>query len=462
MEASDLERLLTPATASAPAQASPLEEWTPSEQPLSLGVEVELQLVDAQTRHLVSQAPAVLDELRARHPDEPRYEKELMQNTVEVTTEVCPDIPAVERSLRTHIGRVIDVAGRRGLSVMAAGSHPRDDPYDSRFTEGSPRIDELLARFGRPVREMQTFGMHVHVGIRSGNDAIRAGNVLLQHLPQLLALSASSPFWNDRDSGLASSRCPAFNAFNNTGLPPVEMETWADYQRHYEDLLASGSISSNKDVHYDVRPSPRYGTIELRIADATPTIREACAIAAYTQCLVADMENDPVMASPLPLAGIAANKSAVVEGGINAVVSDADGAQRPAWYLIERDLERLLPVARRLGCEPELRDCRRIIDEWGTSAERQRATYASAPGTDGTLGAAVPHERLDSRRADAVTRTLNEEMLGNTPLPPRALADARRRGATRRARESRRLAAGDAVLRRQQQATRIEILSLDV
>lgn len=448
MNPSALEVALAPAPLEVPGadRAQPLEEWHPCEVPFSIGAELELQLVDGETRRLTSLAPAVLDALhRALPRDTERFQKELMENTVEVTSDVCRTVPDLRDNLRGYIDLAhLHVQGH-GATLISAGSHPSDDPYDQDITR-APRVTALLDQFGRGIRELLTFGLHVHIGVATGDDAVGAGNVLLQHLPQLLALSTSSPFWCGRDSGLSSSRCPQFTSFPNTGIPPVDLQNWADYQKHYQALVKVGTVRSNKDVHYDVRPSPRFGTIEMRIADATPTLREAMAIAAYAQCLVAAGVGDPSQRRPVSRIALAANKSAVVARSVAANIVDLDGTIRPVWYCIERDIERLRPVADQRGCRSQLEDCLNILNLWGPSSERQRVVCSLAPDASGVpLPTPIPeaHQPIDACRAAHVLRVLNDEFLTDTPQSPPVLSDLRRRAAQLRRPQRQALAAAD-------------------
>ncbi|MGI8848174.1 MAG: carboxylate-amine ligase [Candidatus Dormibacteria bacterium] len=448
MDPSALEAALAPPSLDVPDPdpPQPLGEWRSGGLPFSLGAELELQLVNGETGHLISLAPALLAALHAAFPDDTaRFQRELMENTVEVTSSVCRSVSDLAENLRGYIGRAVSMAALHGATVISAGSHPVADPYEQRITD-APRMTALLNEFGRGVREALTFGLHVHVGVDDGADAMAAGNVLLQHVPQLLALSTSSPFWDGRDSGLSSSRCPQYTSFGNTGIPPIDMRTMSDYRRHYQELIEAGTIRSNSDIHYVVRPSPHQGTIEVRIADATPTLREAMAIAAYVQCLVADVPNDPAHRHPVSRTDLVANKSAVVNRSVAANVRDLDGTVRPVWYCIERDIERLRPVAERLGCSSQLEDNLKILNVWGPSSERQRVVCSLAPDASGApLSTPVPkpHERLDPHRAAHVLRSLNREFLADSPQPPQVLSELRQRVARDRGPERAALAAAD-------------------
>ena len=445
--------------------------FPPSPRPLTLGVELELQLV-GRDGMLLSAAPAVLDELHRRFPgDEERYQKELLQNTVETTTPVASTVPAMRGALRLQLGRILDTGAPHGATLLSAGSHPLGDPWAQPVTE-HPRIRLLVDQIGSPVRELSTYGLHVHVGVSNGDEAIDVSNVLLHHLPQVLALSASSPFWDGKDTGLASRRCPAFRSLPVTGIPP-EMRGWVDWQSHFFELWDSRQIGvfrdepgytltdAVKDIHYDVRPTSR-GTVELRIADAPPTLREVAAITAYVQCLAAVAQSDPALVRPLPRSVLEANKDATVRDGVDARVVDLDGRQRPVWYLIERDVERLRPVARRLGCANELEDVLRIVHDWGPSHQRQRAVYADTPAgrwRSETLG--MPSlGQVSARGLRAVVESLNRELLTDAPVVTPTLTAQLRAARAVRGRERVTLLAGDTLRRSQSRRKPDEQLAL--
>jgi carboxylate-amine ligase len=232
------------------------------------------------------------------------------------------------------------------------------------------------------ARRLQIFGVHVHVGIRAPEKAIPIVNALTRYVPHFLALSASSPYWKGADTGLASARSKVFEGLPTGGLPH-QLADWAEFEAYMETLIRAGAIESVREVWWDIRPHPDFGTVELRICDGLPTLDEIGAIAALTQCLVDqfDTQLDRGYTLPAPAEWVVReNKWRAVRYGLDAeIVVDDQGTVRPLRQEIADLVEELTPVARRLDCQAELADVERIL-AGGASAERQRAVAAAHGG----------------------------------------------------------------------------------
>jgi glutamate---cysteine ligase / carboxylate-amine ligase len=228
------------------------------------------------------------------------------------------------------------------------------------------------------VRRIQTFGVHVHVGIRDGSKAIPIVNALAAYLPHFLAITASSPFWCGYDTGLASSRSVTFGALPTAG-PPHRLADWKQFENYMETLLRAGTIRSIKEVWWDIRPHPDFGTVEIRMFDGVPTLREVGMVAALSQCLVQlfDMQLDRGYTLPSPSSWVVRdNKWRATRYGLDAIViTDEAGATAPLRDELYELLRELEPVASRLGCLDELSVAFEVL-EMGASYERQRAVYA--------------------------------------------------------------------------------------
>ena len=348
----------------------------------SLGVEWELELVDLETRQLAPGASAVLAEITPDGVDEhPKAKHELLQSCVEVITGVCNTVDEVRADLAATVAEVSAAATDRSLGVMCSGSHPLTDWTTQRITE-LPRYAGLIDRNQWIARQLQIFGVHVHVGVRGPQKAIPIVNALLAYVPHFLALSASSPFWIGSDTGLASYRSKVFEALPTAGLP-YQLSGWDEFERYMEMLISTRAIESIREVWWDIRPHPRFGTVELRICDGLPTLDEIGAVAALAQCLVdrLDSEMDRGYTLPVPPAWIVReNKWRAARYGLDAeIVVDVHGTVTPVRRAIADLAEDLAPIARRLGCTDELATIGRIIDG-GASYERQRAVAASNGG----------------------------------------------------------------------------------
>jgi carboxylate-amine ligase len=220
--------------------------------------------------------------------------------------------------------------------------------------------------------------VHVHVGIRDGSKAIPIVNALAAYLPHFLAITASSPFWCGYDTGLASSRSVTFGALPTAGTPH-RLTDWKQFEDYMETLLRAGTIRSIKEVWWDIRPHPDFGTVEIRMFDGVPTLREVGMVAALSQCLVQlfDFQLDRGYKLPSPSSWVVKdNKWRATRYGLDAIViTDETGATAPLRDQLYELIAELEPVAARLGCSDELSVACDVLDH-GASYERQRAVYA--------------------------------------------------------------------------------------
>lgn len=345
----------------------------------SLGVEWELQLVDRETRQLTSGATEILAEL-SPDGEHPTAKAELLQSTIEVITGVCTTVPEAMADLAGTIAQVTALAEPRGLGLMCAGSHPITD-WQSQQISDNPRYVKLIEDMQWLARRMQIFGVHVHVGVRSPDKAVAMVNALSSYIPHFLALSASSPYWVGSDTGLASSRSKVFEGLPTAGLPH-QLNDWAQFEQYMETLIKTGTIDSIKEVWWDVRPHPTYGTVELRICDGLPTIAEVAMVAALSQCLVDtfDREIDKGYTLPTPRRWVVQeNKWRAARYGLDAsIIVGQDGVQ-PVRDALRELVQDMRSTAERLGCSAELDVVEQVL-EGGASYQRQRAVAAASGG----------------------------------------------------------------------------------
>ncbi|SEF08478.1 glutamate--cysteine ligase [Jiangella alba] len=349
----------------------------------SLGVEWELQLVDPETRELTSGAIEILDELRPAGAEEhPKAKHELLQSTIEVVTGVCQTVGEAKADLAETVRTVAKAADRRGLALMCAGTHPITN-WNSQKISPKPRYEQLVENLQWLARRLQIFGVHVHVGVRSPEKVIPIVNALTSYVPHFLALSASSPYWVGHDTGLASSRSKVFEALPTAGLP-YQLSGWDQFESYMGTLISTRTIDSVREVWWDIRPHPDFGTVELRICDGLPTLDEVGAVAALAQCLVErlDREIDRGYRLPSPKNWVVReNKWRAARFGLEAeiIVDDKDTVVPVRRALLDLTDE-LMPIARRLSCTAELAGIERIVAH-GASYQRQR-TIAEANGGD--------------------------------------------------------------------------------
>ncbi|GAA1773505.1 MULTISPECIES: glutamate--cysteine ligase [Streptomonospora] len=364
----------------------------------TLGVEWELQLVDVHTRHLRQEAQQVLGELPdlSETPDSPPLRHELMQCTVEVVTGVCETVEEARSDLAGSIERLGSVLEAREAALMCAGTHPLDDWRDQTLSPVQ-RYGELIDEMQWLARRILTFGVHVHVGVRSREKAIPIVNALANYLPHFLALTASSPFWSGHDTGLASSRSIIFGALPTAG-PPPRLEHWKAFEEYMETLLRAGTISSIKEVWWDVRPHPDFGTIEIRMFDGIPTLREVGMAAALSQSLVRlfDQQLDRGYGLPSPPTWVVNdNKWRATRYGLDArIITDDRGRTAPLRDDLYELLRELEPVAARLGCADDLDVVSEILDK-GASYERQRAVIDQGGTLNDVVDSLVAEFRAD-------------------------------------------------------------------
>ena len=349
-------------------------------------MEWEFALVDKESRDLVNAASELFDLVSLRHGPQPRIHKELLRNTVELTTGICRTTGEAIDELADMIDLVRPLADELGVDLYSAGTHPFAEWSHQLLTPGH-RYEELIARTQWWGRQMLIWGVHMHVGVRREH-AMPIVSALLKWYPHLQALSASSPIWAGMDTGYASNRAMMFQQLPTAGLP-FQFESWADYEHYAQDLLTTGVIEVIDEIRWDVRPAPKLGTVEVRICDGVSTLTEMRALVALVHCLVVDLSDRLERGEKLPTMPpwhVQENKWRAARYGLDAwIILDEHSNERLMQDDLHELLEHLAPVAERLGCVDELA----LVEEIpraGASYQRQRAV---ADRTDGDLVAVV-------------------------------------------------------------------------
>jgi len=360
-------------------------EFADSPEP-TLGVEWEFALVDKHSRDLVNAASELFDLVSSRHGPQPRIHKELLRNTVELTTGICRTTGEALDELATMIDLVRPLAHELGVDLYSAGTHPFAEWSHQLLTPGH-RYEELIARTQWWGRQMLIWGVHVHVGVRREH-VMPIVSALLKWYPHLLALSASSPIWAGTDTGYASNRAMMFQQLPTAGLP-FQFETWGDFEHYTQDLITTGVIEEINEIRWDVRPAPRLGTVEVRICDGVSTLTEMRALVALTHCLVVDLSDRLERGETLPTMPpwhVQENKWRAARYGLDAwIILDEQSNERLMREDLHELIEHLVPVAERLHCAAELALVEEIPRR-GASYQRQRDVAAR---TDGDLVAVV-------------------------------------------------------------------------
>ena len=357
----------------------------------SLGVEVELELVDKESGQLASRATEILDEMAPGEAEHPKAKHELFECTIEIITGVCSSVAEARADLEETLAEVVAGAETRGLGVMCSGTHPFSHWGDQVVTD-NPRYHALVAEMGWMAERLAIFGVHVHVGVRSGRKVVAIANALSGYIPHFLALSASSPFWHGRDTGLCSSRSKVFESLPTAGLPE-QISDWSTFEQFMETLVSASAIKTVREVWWDIRPHPDFGTVELRMCDGLPRMAEVEAVAALSQSLVhwLDCCDEFDHALPVPTEWVLRqNKWRAARHGLDAeVIVDEQGTTIPMRTAIEDLVELVRPAAAELDCVDQLEGVARIMAD-GPSAVRQRAV-AESSGTRAVVDALV-HE----------------------------------------------------------------------
>lgn len=365
--------------------------------PYTLGVEEEYMLLDPDSFDLVQHIDTVLAAVEG-HELETQITSELMQSVIEIATPVCRTAGDVMRELTTLRGYVCTTARAHGLRVGSAGTHPFSLFETQRIT-AKDRYHALIDQLQYVARRELIFGMHVHVAIDDPDKAIQVVNGLLPQLAPLLALSASSPFWRGQPTGLASSRQMVFSAFPRSG-PPPRFRDYEDYAEVVGQLERTGCIADYTHIWWDIRPHPKWGTIEVRICDAVTRIEDAVAIAAYIQALVKLLCERYEAGEQIPSYHrilTSENKWLAARYGLTAPVMDLQTGRRnriPVSQIVRRTRREIAPHAAELGSERELEGIDALLDR-GNSSERQlriwnanqdivEVTRAIADATEGT------------------------------------------------------------------------------
>jgi glutamate---cysteine ligase / carboxylate-amine ligase len=357
-------------------RSSVLDHRFGSGPPLTVGVEEEYMLLDPNGFDLVSG----VEELLAEASDGElanRLKPELMQCVLESGTIVCEDIDSAAADLRLIRQYVAHHARAHGMRLGAAGTHPFS-LFENQKITARDRYRALVEMLQYVARRELVFGMHVHVAVPSPEACLAVMEGVLIELPVLLALSANSPFWRGDNTGLASSRAMIFSAFPRSGLPP-RFADYNDYAEAVGFMEATGAIGDYTHLWWDVRPHPRFGTLELRVMDCQTRIEDTIALAAYVQCLVKLLldryEDGQVLSYHRML--LAENKWLALRYGLDAPLMDLAAGKRvkmAARTLARRRIRELRPIARSLGCADALARIDWILEN-GNGAERQRQVW---------------------------------------------------------------------------------------
>lgn len=344
----------------------------------TLGIEEEYILVDRRSRNAVSDPPReFMAACRAALGE--RVHNEFLLSQIEVDTPVCTSIGQARRELAALRGTIARIADGFGMAPIAASTHPFARWAEQRHTPGE-RYDHIARDLGGVVRRLLICGLHVHVGIEDPELRIDLMNQATYFLPHLLALTGSSPYWQGQDMGVKSYRLSVFHSLPRTGLPE-RMETFAAWRRMVEVMTGAGLIEEESKIWWDLRPSGRYPTLEMRVCDMCTSLEDSLCTAALYACILSMLwrlrqQNQRWRIYPTSL--VAENRWLAQRYGVEgALVDFGKGCRVDFPQLVEELIGLVEPDARRLGCLQEVAHARTIAAR-GTSADRQRRVHAEA------------------------------------------------------------------------------------
>ena len=350
----------------------------PAEPKLTLGIEEEYLLVDIETRDLVAEPPPAFME-KCQDALGAQVSAEFLQAQIEIGTRVCANIQEARDDLMRLRRTVGEIAGEFGMAPVAASTHPFAH-WAAQVHTHKERYDALLKDLAGTARRMLICGMHVHAGIDDDDLRIDLMNQVSYFVPHLLALSTSSPFWQGEDMGLMSYRMIVFDGLPRTGLP-ARFDSARDYHAFAEQLIRTQTIDDASKIWWDVRPSARFPTLEMRVMDVCTDLADAVTIAALYQCLLRYLyrlrrDNQTWRLYPLPL--IDENRWRAVRYGADQDLIDFGIGERVAFArLVDELIDTLHDDAEALNCVAELEHAQEIVKR-GTSAHRQLHLYTAA------------------------------------------------------------------------------------
>jgi len=334
--------------------------------PFTVGIEEEFQLLSAESHELVPRFEEV-----ANAAADGRVRRELMTSVLEAATGIHTTVGEAMAEVREIRALLRDAAAARGALIASAGTHPFSRWEHQEITD-KPRYQGVVDELRWVAEQVAIFGLHVHVAVASPEAAIAVVTSLRTHVPELLALSANSPFWQARETGLASTRSKVFEAMPRSGLPPA-LGSFGEFTELVARGTASGFFDDYTYLWWDVRPHPKLGTVELRAFDAQTRVESVAALAALGQSLAATYADRPL--EPQPRSLIAENKWRAARYGLDAELVDlASGRTRSARDAVRELAETAAAAADRLACSDELAGIEALLER-GSGADEQRLVH---------------------------------------------------------------------------------------
>ncbi|KOF52197.1 MULTISPECIES: YbdK family carboxylate-amine ligase [unclassified Achromobacter] len=317
-----------------------------SSAPNTLGIELELQLIDPRSFDLAAASDELLAQM-ANHPIADRVKPEITRSMIELNSSVHEHPMGLLAEMREMRDALVEAADAVGVSVAGGGAHPFMR-WQERSISDTPRFQYLAEMYGYLARQFTVFGQHIHLGVKTGDEAIGLLRRLSPYVPHFIALSASSPYCEGVDTLFSCSRLNAVNSFPLAGHLPPEVKDWYQFEAHLSQLRAFGLAESIKDLYWDIRPKPEYGTVEIRVCDTPLTVERACQIAAFAQALSVLLlrEDEPSDGAWL---SYRSNHFQACRFGLQGSYVTPDGQRVRLIDHLRALFQRLMPVAQELG-----------------------------------------------------------------------------------------------------------------
>jgi len=347
--------------------------------PLTMGVELELQLVNSRDCDLTRAASDLLSQVAKRaHPGE--IKPEITESMIEISTGIHTRHAPLVAELQQIRGVLLEEASRLNVGVAGGGAHPFQHWSERRIME-APRMQHVSQLYGYLAKQFTVFGQHVHIGCADGDDALYLLHAVSRYIPHFIALSAASPYYQGVDTAFDSSRLNAVFAFPLSGRAPF-VQTWDEFNAFFGKMRAAGIVESMKDFYWDIRPKPEFGTIEVRVCDTPLTVERAGALAAYIQALARWLLIErPDRISEDSYLAYTFNRFQACRFGLDGEFIDpAAGTRRSIADEVKMTLGALAVHARELDSEAALREIEAVVHA-GNDARWMREQY----GRSGSL-----------------------------------------------------------------------------
>ena len=343
-------------------------------QPLTLGVELELQIVNTRDYNLTRGASDLLGAL-AKKDGLGEIKPEITESMIEMSSSVHPEHASLLAELRAMRVAIVAAARKLNLGVAGGGTHPFQKWNDRRIYD-TERFNRLASLYGFLAKQFTVFGQHVHVGCADGDEAVYLTHMFSRYVPHFIALSASSPFHQGEDTQFDSSRLSVVNAFPLSGRMPLA-RTWPEFESYFSKMRDFGVVSGMKDFYWDIRPKPEYGTIEIRVCDTPLSLERAAALAAYAQALARylRLERPREVFADLYLIYNTNRFQACRYGLEGELIDPFDGARARIHQDLAATFQRIAAHAQDLGCRPVVQGLLMGAQESGNDARRLRTRF---------------------------------------------------------------------------------------